>query len=257
MSLYSSTHRHVPPFQQFPGAAGEPDPYFPIRTDSILNVWDCHEIPAPPPSPRCIPQRAFEPIDMHHLDHQIEAYKSTPLRRVVSADDVSENYEHTKEESDGEADDEATMVATSDAPSSRCSDTTLLSEIVSTRRRFRLPSRADRQQRPSTSAGGTSQTSSLNWAKQISAPVLSSSTRGGTSALLAQAPRFLLWKRDLAGPIATTVTARRRRMHQDQCGWLRSQAEESASGAGFPTFSAHPRGHVLHDLTTYTLAQGE
>ena len=192
MSLYSSTQRHVPPFQQFPVAAGEPDPCFPIRTDSILNVWDCHEIPAPPPSPRCILQRVFEPVDMHHLDHQIEAYKSTPLRRVVSADDVSENYEHTKEESDGEADDEATMVAASDAPSSRCSDTTLLSEIVSTRRRFRLPSRADRQQRPSTSAGGTSQTASLNCDKQISAPVLSSSTVSPNIA--ASSSRFSLRK---------------------------------------------------------------
>ena len=175
MSLYSSPQSHVTPLQQLRIATGEPDPCFPLRTDSILNVWDCHELPAPPPSPRCILQRAFEPMDMHHLDHQIEAYKSTPLRRVVSADDVSEIYEHPKEESDGEADDEATMVASSNAPSSRCSDTTLLSEIVSTRRRFRLPSRADRQQSPSTS-GGTSQTSSLNWDRQISAPVLSSST---------------------------------------------------------------------------------
>ena len=176
MSLYSSTHRHVTLFQQLPVAATGPDSCFPVRTDSILNVWDCQELPAPPPSPRCVSQHTFEPMDMHHLDHQIEAYKSTPLRRVVSADDVSENYEHTQQESDGEADDEATMVATSDAPSSRCSDTTLFSENVSTRRRFRLPARADKQQRPSTSAGRTSQTSSLNWDRQISAPVLSSST---------------------------------------------------------------------------------
>ena len=176
MSLYSSTHRHFTPLQQLPVATVEPDPCFPLRTDSLLTVWDCHELPAPPPSPRCISQRAFEPMDMHNLEHQIEAYKSTPLRRVVSADDVSEIYEHTNEETDGEADDEATMVATSNAPSSRCSDTTLLSEIVSTRRRFRLPSRPDRQQRPFTSAGGTSQASTLNWNRQISAPVLSSST---------------------------------------------------------------------------------
>ena len=176
MSLSTSTHRHVTLFQQLPVAAGEPDPCFPVRTDSILNVWDCHGLPAPPPSPRCVSQRAFEAVDMHHLDHQIEAYKSTPLRRVVSADDVSEIDERKEEDSDEEADDDATMVATSNAPSSRCSDTTLLSEIVSTKRCFRLPSRAGRQQRPSTSAGGTSQASSLNWDRQISAPVLSSST---------------------------------------------------------------------------------
>ncbi len=176
MSLYSSTHRHVTPLHQLPVVAGEPDPCFPLRTDSILNVWDYHELPAPPPSPRCISQRAFEPMDMHHLDQQIEAYKSTPLRRVVSADDVSEMDEHKKEDFDDDAEDDATMVATSNAPSSRCSDTTLFSEIVSTRRRFRLPSRAYRQQRPSTSAGGTSQVSSLGWDRQISAPVLSSST---------------------------------------------------------------------------------
>lgn len=192
MSLYSPTHRHVTPFQQLPVAAGEPDPCFPVRTDSILNVWDSHDLPAPPPSPRCASQRAFEPMDMHHLDHQIEAYKSTPLRRVVSADDVSEHYEHAKEESDGEADDEATMVATSDAPSSRCSDTTLLSEIVSTRRRFRLPSRAVRQQRPSTSAGGTSRAPSWNQDRQISAPVLSSSTVSPNIA--ASSSRFSLRK---------------------------------------------------------------
>ena len=192
MSLYSSTHRHVTPLQQLPVATGEPDACFPIRTDSILKVWDCHELPAPPPSPRCISQRAFEPIDMHHLDHQIEAYKSTPLRRVVSADDVSEIDERKEEDSDDEADDDATMVATSNAPSSRCSDTTLLSEIVSTKRRFRLPSRANRQERPSTSAGGTLQASSLNWDRQISAPVLSSSTV--SPSIAASSSKFSLRK---------------------------------------------------------------
>ena len=172
MSLYSSTHRHVIPVQQLPVAAREPDPCFPFPTDSIFKVWDCHELPAPPPSPRCISQRTFEPMDLNHLDQQFEAYKSTPLRRVVSADDASEIDEHKREESD----DEATMVAASNAPSSRCSDTTLFSEIGSTRRRFRLPSRADRQQRPSTSAGRNSQASSSSWDRQISAPVFDSST---------------------------------------------------------------------------------
>ena len=176
MSLYSPTHPRVTPLQQLPVVAGQSDPCFPLRTDSILKVWDSHELPAPPPSPKCYPQRAFEPMDMHHLDQQIEAYKCTPLRRVVSADDVSEIDEAKKEGSDDDADDDATMVATSNAPSSRCSDTTLLSEIVSTRRRFRLPSRAHRQERPSISAGGTLQVSSLGWGRQISAPLLSSST---------------------------------------------------------------------------------
>ena len=176
MSLYSSTPRHVTPLQLLPVAAGEPDPCFPCRTNSLFKVWDCHELPAPPPSPRCISQRAFEPMDLNQLDQQFEAYKSTPLRRVVSADDASEIDEHKTEEFDGEADDDATMVAASNAPSSRCSDTTLFSEIGSTRRRFRLPSRADRQQRPSTSAGRNSQASSSNWDRQISAPVFDSST---------------------------------------------------------------------------------
>ena len=176
MSLYSSTPRHVTPLQLLPVAAGEPDPCFPCRTNSRFKVWDCHELHAPPPSPRCISQRAFEPMDLNQLDQQFEAYKSTPLRRVVSADDASEIDEHKTEEFDGEADDDATMVAASNAPSSRCSDTTLFSEIGSTRRRFRLPSRADRQQRPSTSAGRNSQASSSNWDRQISAPVFDSST---------------------------------------------------------------------------------
>ena len=176
MSLYSSTQRHVHPLQHLPVAAGESDPCFPFRTDSLFQVWDCQELPAPPPSPRCVSQRAFEPMVLNHLDQQFEAYKNTPLRRVVSADDASEIDEHKREKSDGEADDDATMVAASNAPSSRCSDTTLFSEIGSTRRRFRLPSRADRQQRPSTSASRNSQPSSSKWDRQISAPVFDSST---------------------------------------------------------------------------------
>ncbi|KAK3174207.1 hypothetical protein OEA41_001451 [Lepraria neglecta] len=152
MSLFDATHHHVTPRQDDPLAA----------YDDRIKKEKCHEPPAPPPSPKLYPQLFPPHMDMHDLDQRIEAhvsvnrygymaqpdhpvlmsdaasrrmvlsmddsdYKSSPLRRVTSADDADEIRNG---EDDDDDDDDATMMDSLNPPSSRCSGTTLLSDTL-------------------------------------------------------------------------------------------------------------------------------
>jgi hypothetical protein len=199
MSLLDTTHHHVTSHLQDP-----------------LVVYDgkekIREPQAPPPSPKLYPQLLSPHMDMHDLDQRIKAhvsigqynlmaqpfqptlvpeagsrrrvlsiddsnYKSSPLRRVTSADHVDE----MQSEEDGDNDDDATMMDFSNSPSSRCSGATLLndaatSEGASSKRRFTLPSRTGKQQRHFQASDDAPQSRPLISRRQILSPMTDTST---------------------------------------------------------------------------------
>ena len=204
MSLFDATHYDVTPRQDDPLAA----------YDDRIKKEKCYEPPAPPappPSPKLYPRLLPPHMDMHDLDQRIEAhvsvnrygymaqpdhpvlipeaasrrmvlsmddsdYKSSPLRRVTSADDADEI--RNGEDDD---DDDATMMDSLNPPSSRCSGATLLSDTLlsetgNSKRRFTFPSRTRKQQRPSSFSGDMPQSRPLVSSRQISSPIIDSST---------------------------------------------------------------------------------
>ena len=199
MSLLDTTHHHVTPCQDDPLAA-----YDRIKKEK------CHEPPAPPPSPKLYPQLFPPHMDMHDLDQRIEAhisinqygymaqpdhpvlmpeaasrrmvssmddsdYKSSPLRRITSADDADE-IRNGDDDDDDDDDDDATMMDSLNPPALRCSGTTLLNETGNSKRRFTLPSRTRKQQRASSCSGDMPQSRPLVSSRQISCPVIDRST---------------------------------------------------------------------------------
>ena len=104
-------------------------------------------------------------------------YKSSPLRRVTSAD----NADEMQSEEDGDDDDDATTMDFSNSPLSRCSGATLLnnaatSEGASSKRRFTLQSRTSKQQRQSQASGDVPQSRPLISRKQTLSPMTDTST---------------------------------------------------------------------------------